>query len=284
MSERPIATSNRHPRGWRFLFAALAFAALPASGPRAETRGGSHSTTSLPELHAADPSAAVVSARTLLASERFWPYQAALVRPWESLPKGALGVVIRIEPGERARLDFGRDGLFDLPVAATDLVERSNQVRSGALEKRAPNFLLAIGPRLLDSRSEGARAFPYEEAAASRLFLCVFADPWRKDFGGLAAALAPLVGRPGLQTILFPLSHRPDSQVSGQLRAMKWTQPFVYAHLSEPYVRSLLDPATPRPAVLLQTAEGRVLFQGRLDRDVVPELDSALRAAEAPRP
>ena len=62
---------------------------------------------------------------------------------------------------------------------------------------------------------------------------------------------------------------------------MKWTAPFVFDHLSEPYTKTLLSPQTPLPAVQLQTAEGRVLFEGRWSSAVVREIDAALGRATA---
>jgi hypothetical protein len=185
-------------------------------------------------------------------------------------------VLIRVEPGGYARLDFGRDGLARVPLSATDLVARANDVRLGRAEKPAPNFLWAIGARLVDSTAENVRAFPFEDAASHTAFLCVFADPWKREFAGLVTALEPVTRRAGVQTILFPQSQRPDSQVAGQLRAMKWTPPFVYAHLSEPYTESLLDDPKALPAVLLVTADGRVLHQERLSRDSARRLEAAL--------
>jgi hypothetical protein len=58
---------------------------------------------------------------------------------------GSVGVLIRVEDGGIARIDFGRDGLREVPIAMTDLVDRANRVRSGELVKLAPNFVLAIG-------------------------------------------------------------------------------------------------------------------------------------------
>ena len=257
---------NRHPNRVAVLFLLLFCASAEYTG------------STLPEYHAQDPTAPVVSERNLLASERFWPYQTALTKSWKSLPVGSVGVLIRVEPGGQARVDFGRDGLLDLPVGATDLVERSNAIRLGKVEKVAPNFLYALAPRLLDPAT--AKVYPFEDAARNQVFLCVFADPWRVEFGPLVSELEAL-HRPGMMLMLFPQGRRPDSEVRGQLLAMKWTAPFVFDHLSEPYTKTLLSPQTPLPAVQLQTAEGRVLFEGRWSSAVVREIDAALGRATA---
>src|SRR5687767_607823 len=80
-----------------------------------------------------------VTEANLLGSERYWPYQVELTRRFEApdraLEPGTSGVLIRVEDADVARIDFGRDGLYEVPVASTDLVARANQVRTGELEK-----------------------------------------------------------------------------------------------------------------------------------------------------
>ncbi len=262
--------SNRHPFWVAVLFPLCAFAAWSS----AEVRDASPSD-GFPEYHAEDANAPVVTEQNLLSSERFWPYQTALTKPWKSVPVGSVGVLIRVDKGDEARVDFGRDGLFDLPIGATDLVERSNAIRLGKVEKEAPNFLYALGPRLLDPAT--AKIYPFEETARNQVFLCVFADPWRVEFGSLVSELEAFQKqRPGTMLMLFPQGRRPDSEVRGQLLAMKWTAPFVFDHLSEPYTRTLLSSGTPLPAILVQTAEGKVLLERRWSSSVVREIDAVL--------
>lgn len=252
------------------LFAILAAASAVHAADRALTDG-------LPEHHAAEPNAAPVTDANLLANDRFWPYQVELLQSARSeLPGGSVGVLIRVEPGGVARIDFGRDGLREVPVDATDLVARANRVRSGELEKAAPNFLLALGPRLLDPAAETLRAFPFESSAGKPGFVCVFADPGARNFAALAAALAPLRERHGVMMILFPQGEHPDSKVREKLRALSWPVPFVYDHLSEAYSRTLLPSGLRAPAVMLQTSEGRVLLESPWHADLAFELEVAI--------
>jgi hypothetical protein len=236
----------------------------------------------VPLHHAADPGAAVVTEGNLLASERFWPYQVALIRAWQApgrerpLDPGVLGVLIRVEAGGLARIDFGREGLYEVPIGATDLLARANQVRQGDLHKMAPNLVLAIGPRLLDSASTPLRALGLSAASEPKGFLCVFADPGTPAFADLAAALAPLRGRHGVLTVLFPQGEHPDHELGEQLRSLGWTVPFMQDGLAEAYTRTLVPGGTPLPALTLATREGRVLFQVGWRADAVPELSSAL--------
>ena len=89
-------------------------------------------------------------------------------------------------------------------------MERSNAIRLGKVEKEAPNFLFALGPRLLDPATE--KIYPFEETARNQFFLCVFADPWRVEFGPLVSELEAF-RRPGMMLMLFPQGRRPDSEV-----------------------------------------------------------------------
>jgi hypothetical protein len=237
-------------------------------------------TDGLPEHHAAAPNAAPVTGANLLANDRFWPYQVELLQSTRAgLPGGSVGVLIRVEAGGVARIDFGRDGLHDLPVDATDLVERANRVRSGALDKMAPNFLFALGPRLLDPAGEILRPFSFATASEKPGFVCVFADPDAQGFPALAAALAPIRERHGVTTILFPQGEQPDAKTRQRLRELGWEVPFVYDHLSEAYTRTLLSSGVRSPAVMLQTNEGRVVLESAWRADLVLDLTLALDRA-----
>jgi hypothetical protein len=265
-----------------FLFLVLLVmlpAPVGAQSSSGEKAGGS------PELDAAEPEAAAVTEKNLMASERFWPYHVALTRAWQPagrekpLRQGRRGVLIRVESSGVARIDFGRHGRYDVPVGETDLVERANRVRRGELGKMGPNFALAIGNRLFHSHSMHPVGFP---AAAERPgFLCVFADPSEEGFAELATRLAFVHDRHGVFTILFPQGDHPDARVSAELRSLSWAAALVYDRLSEPYTRTLIDEETPLPYVMLQTAEGRVLFEGRWEADLFPVLTAVLDEAFA---
>ncbi len=257
---------------------------LPSAPARGEDDVGADP---LPEHHVAEPAAAAVTEENLLASERFWPYQVALAKPWqppgrsEPLPPGIDGVLIRVEESGVARIDFGRDGLYEVPVSATDLVARANRVRAGELEKMAPNFVLDVGPRLMDAAADSLRPFGLRTTAVHDRFLCVFADPGAEGFAELAQALAPLRNRSGLLTVLFAQGKHPDARLRDQLRSLEWPTPFVLDHLAEPYTPSLLGEGVQRPALLLVTREGRVLFRGPWRPGAMTELGEALDRAPA---
>lgn len=226
-------------------------------------------------------------ATSLLEREQDWPYRVALARPWapggsdREFPVGTTGVLIRVEDDGTARIDFGRDGLYRVPVDATDLAERSDAVRDGRLDKLAPNLVLSIGRGLIDPGSDTPRAYPYQDVVGHDLFLCVFADPRTPEFERLAHALGPFLARPGLLTLFFPQGRLPDPDVRERLRDVEWPAPFFYRHLAEPNTRALIGEHVELPVVALLTAEGRELFAERFRPDVVPALDATLARTAA---
>jgi hypothetical protein len=264
------------------LVLALAPAAASAVPPRPATP---------PDYRAADPNAPPVTEANLLASERFWPYRVALTAPFhppgreKPLPVGLRGILVRVEePGDVMRVDFTRDGKHRVPVDVTDVVERANQVRTGKLRKIAPNFVHAIGPRLVDAEAEQIRYYDFAATLEPPGFLAVHADPRGSGFAQMAKSLAPLHRRHGVLTVLFPQGRHPDIQTRAQLRELGWPVPFVLYQLAEGYTRSRLDENVGLPAVMLQTPDGRVVYQSAWTPDVVPELTGALDAAFGANP
>jgi hypothetical protein len=195
------------------------------------------------------------------------------------LRKGTRGVLIRVEGPELARIDFGRWGLHQVPIPTTDLVANANRIRLGELSKPGPNFLVAIGRFLLDPAAPRFDSYGVERALPHRAFLCVFADPDAEGFAELARGLGPLRQRADLLAILFPRSKKNDADTAATLRKSGWTAPFVLASFSQAYTRTLLPAASRLPALLLQTAEGRMLYSGGWEDGSLPKLLAALDAA-----
>lgn len=231
------------------------------SGPAAAQRGG------FPEHRAANPGAPPVTAATLMESERFWPTLVRLRRDVEiagaasPLRSGMLGVLIRVESSDVARVDLGRNGLHSVPIEATDLLEGAEKVRRGEIEKSLPNLVWAIGSRLVDSSLAIPRALPLVDAYHQGAFLCVFADPASEDFGSLVRSISPLSRRGGLLTVLFADGPHPNAQLHRRLRALEWPAAFVVDHNAEGYARVLLPEGLAQPALMLLTPEGRLLFE-----------------------
>ena len=237
----------------------------------------------VPGYDPADPQAAPVTERNLLANERFWPYRVALLEPLARdsdappIPTGRDGVLLRVEAaGDVLLVDFGRDGRHRIPAARTDIVERANRVRRGEMVKDAPNLVWAIAPRMLDSEPEAPSLYPLERAFEAPGFLAVLADPATEEFEAIARSLAPLRNRSGVVTVLFPYGRMPDQHVHERLKQLEWPVLYLFFHLAEPYGRTLLPDGLEPPAVLLLSREGRLLHQSAWRPGVEAELESAL--------
>lgn len=262
------------------------FLGAGAGEARAQSPGsgsiGVEDAGDLPPHEIAQPDAPVVTPRNLLASERFWPYRVGLVKSWlppgrsQELRVGTTGVLIRVEPEGRALVDFGRDGRFEVPIAKTDLLEGANRLRRGETSKAAPNYVLAIGPRLIDSAADPPRGLPFRDVLGFDAFLSVFVDGEEEALAAVAASLDRFVGRPGLLTVVFPQGRRPDSELWERLRELGWRVPYVYAHLAEPYTATLLPAGLLPPAILLQSDEGRLLLAESFTPDVAGRIEAAL--------
>lgn len=244
---------------------ALLLLACLVSPPFASAEAG-RMTSDLPEHDASDPGAAPVTADGLEQASRFWPFRVAVREAWtapgttKTIRPELPGVLVRVEPGGFARIDFGRDGVHWVPVAETDLLERANAIRLGSEPKTAPNFLYMVAPRLLDSRPGSLGSFDYAEVAAHERYLLVFADVTKPGFAELAASLRAVAGREDLLPIVFPQGRVEDVVVRDRLRELEFEAAFVYDHLSEGYSQALLESATPMPAVMVVDREGRAEF------------------------
>jgi len=227
---------------------------------------------------------AVVTAANLLDHEKLWPYRVTLTQAWQppgggaALVAGTVGVLIRVETGGVARIDFSSDGKYEVPIEKTNLVENANRIQRGELEKPAPNFFYAIGAHLVDSAADSLAPLPPETLYDRRTYLCVFADPAGKEFAELAKALRPLNAHSDMETILFPQSEQPDAATRDQLRAADWKVPFVYGFLSVPYTLTLVHNGTKFPTVMLVTNEGRLLFQETWQASTTQQLQAAVDA------
>ncbi len=209
-----------------------------------------------------------ITATNLLEHERSWPNIAALVEPWtppgDSVPlkKGHRGALIRVlEDGRRVRIDFGRHGEHDIPIEATDVVERANEVLGGTRHKVAPNFLAHFGTQFVHPTSPELVPFPTPELARADRFLCVFGDPRPESFAVLAEQLARLGAGPRMQGLFFPLglAQSETRAVKDRLEAVGWQVPFAHPQAAEKLAESLLGEVPTTPTALLVSAEGRLL-------------------------
>ena len=286
---------NLDPRHCKALVVTLFYAALATGARAADPAAPDASDEALPAdvaapvYVAADPSAPEVTAKTFFANERFWPYHVDLTRAWKGdgfaaeVPAGVRGVLVRMEEAAKARIDFGRHGVGAVPLERTDLVARANGVRLGTEGKPLPNFVEAMGPRLLASSVDPPRPYPVGAVFMHAAFVCVFADVGSPAFEEIARALAPL-GRRDVLTIVLPQGRPSDAGVYERLRALAWRVPFVFQHLAEPFTASLAGPSPALPLVTLQTPNGRLLFSESWNDSTPRALDARIEAELGPAP
>ncbi len=221
----------------------------------------------------------ILRADTIAENDRYWPYRVALQRAHTGsrgeIRAGSVGVLIRVE-ADRARIDFGRDGLATVVLDETDLLERARRVRDGREVKMAPNFTLAVGTKLVDSSAPVLRPLGLERARKTDAFLCVFADPASSAFARHASEFRDIHGRPRVATLLFPQGGAGDPEIRSRLRALEAPVPFVFSHLSAAYTRSLVGPEPPALRFLLLSAEGRALLDGSWGSASAAQVEQAL--------
>jgi len=241
----------------------------------------------VPAAPSPSANASGIRADDIMDHEKAWPDIAVLVEPWTPagadapLKQGYRGAVIRVLENGHVRIDFGRHGKHEIPIAATDLILRANEVAAGSRHKVAPNFLAHFGTQFVHPTTAELVAMPTPELAKSERFLCVFADPSLESFAELAERLATLDDVPKLQALMFPLAvERNQVQtVKDRLQAVGWPVPFAYPQAAEKHAESLLDEIPTAPTALLVTSEGRLLHRTTLSE---PGAIDALRAAATP--
>lgn len=286
-----------HPNLLRPLFLALGIALVSSSFACSDSAGTADvQSVAIDAVEVAAPASDatasgddefVVTEANVYDHESYWPNIVALVEEWQ--PDGAekplrpryRGALIRVERDGRVRIDFGRHGRYDVPIEKTDLVRSANEVRLGTRHKAAPNFVLQVGTRLVDPRTDEGVPMKSSEIARARVFLCIFADPLDDEFPALARELASLGDVEGLGFVLFPQTG--DSEdlqaIKDRLRASDWEVPFGYPRLSENQTLSLLGEVPTGPYALIVTPEGRVLYRSNLAKlDALAEMRGSLES------
>ena len=227
-----------------------------------------------------------IPAAEVFAYEHAWPAIVVMTRAWprqdSEVPLRARhrGSLVHALPDGRVRIDFGRHGVHEVPIEATDLLERIAEIDAGTRHKMGPNFILSLGTRLVDARSPTPAPLPSVELSAYAGFLCLFADVERGDFGDLAAHLHGLAEEAGVGLLLFPQSAAGVelNAFHEGLRALGWRAPYAYPRLAPDHTRALLGDPPEVATALLLTPEGRP--RARLVLDDAESL-TALRDALA---
>ena len=234
----------------------------------------------------ADPTAPEVNNSNVLESERFWPYQIQTNgnltegESGEVPPVGTAGVLLFVEEDALSlTADFGRDGIFKIPVASTDIIERANHNRLVAHAKKAPNLVVRFGNKLVDAQSPTLIPFRYPVGKQFDAWIFFIADPLSMEFTQMAEAFKYLRADEGaIMPIFVPTGSLEDKQVLELLQTLEWPGPFVYKYLASAYLPGfLLDGIVP-PAVIVASPEGRMIYLANWSEQTVPVIKEKLPA------
>lgn len=262
---------------FRSLFSLLAIGSVAISTASAEMQ------SQVPAYRAEDPAAAAVTLVDAYQRERFWPpfltltEKPATLPALAAVPEGFRGTLLRIEEDGRARIDFGRDGLHLVPLAATDFVERADMIRRGFEKKDAPNFTMLIGARLISSDTDMMIPFPFAAVTGQKVYVCLFVSTEGDALERMVGGLGNLFPKPGVMPMVFPLGEQRDSMIRTRLREAKQPWAFVHDHLSDSYAAGLLPSALPAPAILCLSPEGRVLAALPWNEEAVDRVRNAIQ-------
>jgi len=207
-----------------------------------------------------------IDAGNLYANERAWPHRTRLAIDWMppgadgSLRSGTRAVVVRVDGDGTARLDFGRLGRYQVPVGATDLVSRANEIAAGNRSKHQPNFLDVVAARTWKV-SPDAPPRPNARLASKRWFVSVFGDSEAESFGSIARAITQAQVPLDVEVIVFAQGAPSDRQVYERLAALEWWVSFSIAHVTPAITRTLFGPETGFPLVAVFSPEGRLALR-----------------------
>jgi|GEM_PF-2534314 len=108
-----------------------------------------------------------------------WPFYISVVDDVDSIPASARkfpGVLIRIED-DKALIDFGRDGVHAVDIAATNLLEASVRIQNGETEADLANFTRYTTNIFFGKNSNDAYApIPVDTLATTERYLIVYAN------------------------------------------------------------------------------------------------------------
>ena len=218
----------------------------------------------------------------LYRHEKSWPYRVTLTEAWK--PAGwegrfgwGVGILVRVESTGRLRIDFASLGKYLVPAEATNVIEEANRIRRGELRKPRPNFVNAVGTRLLDLASDRVRPVAESYFDGVERILVLFADPTTEDFRTIAAEIALWARQSGTVYILFPQGGHRDGATLNACRSSGWGDPVLFDRFVVPMTASYLGEVPEAPVAMLLSPEGRLIFSGawntRTRRDLRAVLD-----------
>ncbi len=227
--------------------------------------------------HDDPPGEAPPTTLELAADSSLWPFRLSLSE--EALERGKAmgisglvpGIVIRLE-GQDALVDFGREGLYRLPLEDTDFRERALEVRRGGGDKDLPNFIRYTANIFARITPGGKREnIPVDKMEDLPHFVVAYVDQRLFDeptaVEAFRATSAELLER-GIWTLTIPT----DLIFFIALKDVDLPLVFCLPHLCGPTVTMLAHEPGDRAKFVLIDAEGKVLEEWEADYADLPAL------------
>ncbi len=205
-----------------------------------------------------------ITAENLPLRDDYWPQKVHLTKSWAPESGEAvrpIGVLVRVESPELARIDFGHQGIHEVPIGVTDLVERANELREQGPGSKIGNVTRMIGGALGDPRSEVWQPYPRSEVAGQD-FLLVAAPLDAALLREMAEPLARVDAMNGVRVIYMAQGDTTTEEILRVLHEIGWTTPFLRQRFVRAATDGYLGEELTLPWLGLLTPNGRVLHQG----------------------
>ena len=202
----------------------------------------------------------------------FWPPKIHLTEDVETrkgtLSAGQRGVLLRIEGGPAiAVVDFGRDGIHEVPLDKTDALATARRIKDGEKDKPLPNYLSMLGPPKLFHAVEGKmKAISLHETGDWKGFFLLYLSVEDLDWAALAGLLQEnkdLIRKTGLQPLLLPLSRVEDAELFQKIREHSLPVAVMHGFLGFSFLNALAHHPGDGPLFVATDLNGKIL--GRWD-------------------
>lgn len=211
-------------------------------------------------------SATVASSLTVKeVAERssLWPFYISVVEEIPSIPAAARkfpGVLLRIED-DQALIDFGRDGVHRVDLAATDILEASARLQSGEVDPDLANFTRYTTNIFFAKNVNDVFApIPVDKFADTERYLMIYAPARIVEDEPLFEAIDTLLAASdatGNASVVLGLG--PGFYKAAASKRIDWTM--VQPHSSIAYREALRHEPEVDLTIVLIDAYGKVLYR-----------------------
>ena len=245
-----------------------------------------------PELEpneTAEPAgAAPLTGEDLVSQDAYWPEKVYVTGDWtpddswKDARKPIRGMLLRVPDPGHVRVDFGRLGIHEVPIAETDVLPKANALRVEAAPNRRGNLTRLLSGALTDTRFEQVQ--PYRRHRIVRSDILLVAAPLDAELlRGMAESLREFhVPGEGMNVVLLVQKKERDSvAIFETLREIGWEMPFLRWGFVESATNGYLEEGHTIPWIGLMSPFGRSFYQAAWREGM--DLSGLRAAAEARR-